>query len=152
MRVCDVAKLAGVEAHVVRYYVRAGLLSPQRNPVNGYKRFAPDDVTRLRCIRAARNVGLSIAEITRLLEQIRCGGDLHAEVRLLVLRKVAELERRHDDLARMLERLRWLGALCEAPHAVCGDVESLCAALEGLDAAGSGAPAPARLQRRSGRA
>lgn len=46
MMVNELAQRAGVTAHAVRYYVKAGLLKPARNLSNGYKQFANGDVGR----------------------------------------------------------------------------------------------------------
>ena len=145
MSVGDIAKLVGVKPHVVRYYARAGLLVPRRNEGNGYKEFSREDVTRLRCIRAARGMGFSVAEIAGLLGNTRRGGRGQAELHDLVLRKHADLVREHGDLEKMLERVQRLLALCAMQDVDCGDLRSLCAALE--RAAGS---APDHLPR-SGR-
>ncbi len=133
VRVSEIARLVGVKPHVVRYYVRAGLLEPRRTAGNGYKKFLYEDVTRLRCIRAARSVGMSITEISGLLDKVRNGGNLHAEMRDLVLRKHAELTARHKALGQTLEQLCRLRALCEARDPVCRDLDSLCEVLEQSD-------------------
>lgn len=145
MNVGDIAKLAGVKPHVVRYYVRAGLLVPRRDEGNGYKKFSRDDATRLRCILAARQMGFSIAEISDLLGKTHRAGQVQAGIRNLVLRKHAELVGEHSHLEKMLERVQKLLALCAMQDVDCEDLRSLCAALE--RAAGS---APDHLPR-SGR-
>ena len=40
----ELAKSAGVNASVIRYYSRIGLLNPIRNPENGYRGFTLKDV------------------------------------------------------------------------------------------------------------
>ena len=57
------SKHSGVSEHAVRYYSRIGLLKPSRNPDNGYRLFDRTDVTRLRFIRHAQNLGFSLSEI-----------------------------------------------------------------------------------------
>ena len=43
MQVQKVAKDLGVSPDTVRYYTRAGLLEPNRNPANGYKDFSEEE-------------------------------------------------------------------------------------------------------------
>ena len=73
MKVIDIARAANVPANTVRFYVRTGLLSPSRNPMNGYKIFSRDDLTRLLVIRQAQTLGYTLAEIVELLRQMERG-------------------------------------------------------------------------------
>jgi len=68
MLVNELAKKAGVDTHVVRYYTRIGLLQPQRNPENGYQLFGREDRWRLEKIRALQALGFSLGEIKNFLE------------------------------------------------------------------------------------
>ena len=68
MLVNELAKKAGVDAHVVRYYTRIGLLRPQRNPENGYQLFGRGDRWRLEKIQALQALGFSLAEIRHFLD------------------------------------------------------------------------------------
>ncbi len=92
MIVNELAKAAGVEPHVVRYYTRIGLLCPVRHPENGYKLFSRSDVDRLEWIRMAQELGFGLTEIGALL-------DLPADPQL----RCAHM---HDSLARNIERNR----------------------------------------------
>ena len=73
MRVTDIANRAGVGAHTVRYYVRAGLIAPARDPSNNYKRFGEPDVARLRFIKAVQALGFSLAEVQDMLTLVDKG-------------------------------------------------------------------------------
>jgi len=73
MKVTDIAKRAGVGAHTVRYYVRAGLIAPARDPNNNYKRFGEQDVARLRFIKAVQALGFSLAEVQVMLALVDKG-------------------------------------------------------------------------------
>jgi DNA-binding transcriptional MerR regulator len=73
MRVTDIANRAGVGAHTVRYYVRAGLIAPARDPSNNYKRFGEPDVVRLRFIKAVQALGFSLAEVQDMLTLVDKG-------------------------------------------------------------------------------
>lgn len=74
MTVAEIAKRAGVEPHVVRYYARIGLLKPERNLLNGYQQFEEMDVKRLYFIRFAQILGFTLQEIAEIFETgERCG-------------------------------------------------------------------------------
>ena len=133
LRVAELAKRAGVTPATVRYYARIGLLSPGREPRNGYRRFHASDVRRLRFIRKAQYVGLGIRDIRRVLAQIDAGEapctlvrslvDEHleqvdAEIGRLMCRRArieqararwaltgASVQRREDEMCPLIDRL-----------------------------------------------
>ena len=100
MRVNELARLAGVPAHVVRYYARIRLLSPDRDPHNAYRRFGPRDVERLMFIRVARRLGCSLADIADLLRQLDQGPLATHELKGLLCQRLAEIDRALASLAR----------------------------------------------------
>lgn len=51
LTVNELATQSGAPAHVVRYYVRIGLLQPVTTQDNGYRLFAAADASRLRFVR-----------------------------------------------------------------------------------------------------
>ena len=71
MRVIELARAAGVSADAVRYYARVGMLSPKRNPANGYREFSTVDVKRLWFIKRAQSLGFSLAEIETIIRQAK---------------------------------------------------------------------------------
>lgn len=68
MIVNEIAKQAGVPPHVVRYYTRIGLITPNRDPDNGYRLFGWSHVNRLKFVRQAQQLGLTLTEIQELIE------------------------------------------------------------------------------------
>jgi MerR family transcriptional regulator, Zn(II)-responsive regulator of zntA len=99
LQVVEVARRARVTPATVRYYARIGLLNPQRDERNGYRRFSGDDVRRLRFIRKAQTLGLTIADVRVILDRIDGGG----EVCELVVRTV---HTRLDQIRNQLAELR----------------------------------------------
>ena len=71
MKVNELAQRAGVTAHAVRYYVKAGLLKPTRNLSNGYKQFAIGDVGRVRFVGRTQQFGFTLAEIAEIIQHER---------------------------------------------------------------------------------
>ncbi len=110
MLVNELAKASGVEAHVVRYYARIGLLRPARNPENGYQLFDRNDLQRMKRIRQLQALGFSLSEIRRFLEQDR---KATTDCRRACLR--AGLER---NIARNRRRIAELEALQQRMEAV----------------------------------
>jgi len=95
------SRRSGISEHAVRYYSRIGLLKPRRNPDNGYRLFDRTDISRLRFIRHAQNLGFSLNEIAEILQD--------AEHGLSPCNKVREyLRHRIDDNRKKISELRAL--------------------------------------------
>jgi MerR family transcriptional regulator, redox-sensitive transcriptional activator SoxR len=95
----QVAAAVGLNASALRYYERRGVM-PMPERTSGQRRYRTDAIARLRTIRAAQQVGLSLAEITQLL----AGADNGESAE--VLRELAE--RRLPDVEALIERAQAL--------------------------------------------
>ena len=67
------ARLLEVSVDMLRNWERNGLLSVPRNPQNGYRRYGPAEIGRLRVIRTLSRVGYSQMAILRMLLQLDRG-------------------------------------------------------------------------------
>lgn len=112
------AQAAEVSVETVRYYQRRGLL---REPARGYgsiRRYGAADLERLRFIRAAQELGFSLAEIGELLGLER-GGSCRA-VERLAQAKLVIIHRRITGLQRIEKTLQELVRKCEAANSKPG--------------------------------
>ena len=67
MRIGQLATQTGVPVRTIRFYEEGGLLpAPPRTP-GEYRSYDDDAVTRLRFVRSAQALGLSLAEIAEVL-------------------------------------------------------------------------------------
>lgn len=94
MTVSELAKRAGVTADTVRHYVRSGLLSPQRDPNNGYKRFSEGDFQRLHFIVDAKQLGFSLSDIEIIFDQAAQGQSPCPQVREIMTQRMAEVAKK----------------------------------------------------------
>lgn len=99
MTVSELAKRAGVTADTVRHYVRTGLLTPQRDPNNGYKRFSEQDLKRLSFIIEAKSLGFSLPDIQLIFEQAANGQSPCPQVREI-------MSVRMTDVAKKIEAMQ----------------------------------------------
>ena len=113
MIVNEISKQTGVAPHVVRYYARIGLLRPARHPENGYKLFGGNDVRRLRFIRQAKDLGFTLSEIERLLDEISCEHSPCPTVRRLLQQRMVENRREIARLTGLQARMESALALWE---------------------------------------
>jgi DNA-binding transcriptional MerR regulator len=95
-RIGDFSRLSRVSVKALRFYDEVGLLKPTYvDRATGYRYYSPVLLSRLNRILAFKELGLTLGEISHLLE-----GDLPAE-------RVRELlEKRREELVRSIERER----------------------------------------------
>jgi MerR family mercuric resistance operon transcriptional regulator len=106
------AQAAAINVETIRYYHRRGLLTEPVKPLGGHRRYPPDAVKRLRFIKRAQNLGFTLGEVRGLLTLE--DGQSCRDTRLLAEKKLAVIEDRLADLARMRKLLKGLIAECES--------------------------------------
>lgn len=132
MMVNQLAERTATPPHVVRYYSRIGLLRPERDPDNGYKRFDTSDVARLRFIRRAKSLGFTLGEIAEILDHATAGESPCPRVREIITARIEENRRQLEEMAALQSRMeaaleRWRAMPDAEPdgHTVCHLIESV---------------------------
>ena len=132
LTVIEVARAAGVEAHVVRFYARTGLIRPARHAANGYRQFVPFDVKRVRFVRAAQGLGFTLAEITEVMRRSRQHQTPCPLVRDIMARRLTETAERLASLQVMHDRMQgaskaWRQIPDQVPRGsdICSLIESV---------------------------
>ena len=112
MRIGELAEACEVSRDTLRFYERERLLPTPRRSSGGYRLYQTEDASRVRFVRRAQAMGLTLEDIRELLElrtletpeQCR---RVAARIRARVLdvdRRVAELQAFRKELSRSLER------------------------------------------------
>ncbi len=135
MTVSVLAKKSGSTPHAVRYYTRMGLLSPTRNPENGYRQYKPSEVSWLRFIRQAKALGYTLHEIQEIMQDRDEGQSPCPRVREILQRRIVENRRHLQDLLKLQDRmeaalLTWskMPDSKSSSHSVCHLIESVISA------------------------
>src|ERR1700751_5687001 len=68
MRIGQLARSIGVNVETIRYYQRIGLIDLPAKPYDGYRSYSDQQLRRLRFIRRAQRLGVSLDDIRALLE------------------------------------------------------------------------------------
>ena len=111
----------------VRFYEREGLLGRVRRSTSGQRQYDDETVRRLAFVRRATALGFSLAEVKGLLG-LRVSGRMTCErVRASALAKLADIDRRIDELQAMRGALARLAGGCER-----GEVRGSCPFLDEL--------------------
>jgi mercuric resistance transcriptional repressor protein MerD len=130
LTVSQLARQGGVAAHVVRFYVRIGLIRPSRRHDNGYRLFDKSAVARLGFIRAAKHLGFTLNEIRQITARADSGSSPCADVRAFMRERIAHNRARLD--AMLIQQARMEAALAvweEMPDRV-PDGDSVCHLIE----------------------
>jgi MerR family copper efflux transcriptional regulator len=102
MRIGQLAERLAINPRTIRFYERAGLLPEPERTASGYRLYRPADEQRLRFIKSAQRLGLTLGEIRELLA-VRDGGRRPCgHLARLVDRRLGEIDARLNEL-RALE-------------------------------------------------
>src|SRR5580693_9400023 len=87
-----IARSAGVNIETVRYYQRRGLVNLPPKRARGFRYYAPETANRVRFIKRAQALGMSLEEVQRLLKLDAKGAC--KETRSLGVEKLTLVERK----------------------------------------------------------
>ena len=106
MRIGQLATQTGYSVRTIRFYEQSGLLpAPQRTSA-GYRSYDQDAVIRLRFVRSAQALGLSLAEIAEVLRIRDYNGPPCSYVAELLETHISALETRIKELTALRDELR----------------------------------------------
>jgi MerR family transcriptional regulator, copper efflux regulator len=105
MKIGEVGDAVGVSTKTLRFYESIGLLpEPVRTP-SGYRDYPSAAVERVQFIRDAQAAGLTLAEVTSVLELKDTGHRTCEHTLALVQRHLVEIDERIETLRETRERL-----------------------------------------------
>ena len=130
MRIGQVAAATGVTEKTIRYYEEIGVLESPNRSANGYRDYGRSTLDKLRFVKAAQSVGLSLGEIREVIA-LRDHGETPCEHVVSLIRrrsqeidsKIAELQNLRAELSRLEKRARSLDPDACAPDKICHVIE-----------------------------
>lgn len=106
----EAAAHTGLSVHTLRYYERAGLLSPVGRAANGYRRYDSATLGAVRFLCRLRDTGMGIRQMRRYADLLRQGEATLAERRAMleqhrqsVEAHIALLEENLDLISRKID-------------------------------------------------
>lgn len=128
LNIGEAARQGGVTVETLRYYEQQGLIvSPDRD-ANGYRKYVPEVVRRIRFIKRAQDVGFTLRDISELLSLKADPGASCSDVRDRAIGKLNEIEEKIEVLSRMRDVLSTWSDACPSK----GPVDA-CPILDALD-------------------
>jgi DNA-binding transcriptional MerR regulator len=99
LKIGELAKATALTAKTIRYYELLGLLQEPARTESGYRIYGKRDMERLKFIRKAKGLGLSLTEIKDILS-------LHDQNRLPCIHVLALLDKKLEEIDTALRELQ----------------------------------------------
>jgi DNA-binding transcriptional MerR regulator len=103
--ITQIAAEVGVSSDTLRYYEKAGLITPAGRTEAGYRLYGDETADRLRLIKGAQRSGLRLREIRELLEVKDHGGCPCGHTEALLARRVSDVDAEIRQLRELRHRL-----------------------------------------------
>jgi Cu(I)-responsive transcriptional regulator len=115
MNIGEAAAASGLPAKTIRYYEDIGLVVADRRG-NGYRDYAEEDVHKLRFVQRARGLGFTVDECRNLLSLYEDQERASGEVKQLAEARLADIDRKIEELQGMRAALARLVDACRGDH------------------------------------
>ncbi len=132
LTVSELSKVAQTTRDAIRHYVRIGLLTPSRDPVNGYRLFSDGDIDKTKFIRRAKGLGFTLNDIKTIFEHSNDRRSPCPVVREVIRQRIDENRSRLAELNALQQRMdnaldKWKSMPDGEPDgdAICYLIESI---------------------------
>jgi len=145
LTVNELATQSGAPAHVVRYYVRIGLIQPAGQQENGYRLFQSHDATRLRFIRMAKQLGFTLNEIKQITRHAQMGESPCDDVRKIIQHRIQENRAKIEAMMKLQTRMEQALVQWELMPNGIPDGNSVCHLIESVEGSEDKEPCHAEI-------
>ncbi|HEV2069272.1 MAG TPA: heavy metal-responsive transcriptional regulator [Acidimicrobiales bacterium] len=126
MKIGEMAAMAGLTTKTLRFYEERGLLpTPTRTP-SGYRDYPPEALNRLDFIRRGRNAGLTLAQLSEILDLRDAGQAPCHHVEDLLRHRLAHLDRQIADLQELRTTVAGLHEAAAGADPQACDATEIC--------------------------
>lgn len=129
--VAEAAAATGLTPRAVRWYDVRGLVVPAHRTGAGHRRYDEQDIARLRFVRVARDLGLSLDHIAEVLMAARDEGCACPTSRRIVSERLGQLNRLIDELTLARDTLTALLLAAPTDGPMPGRDGTICPLIEG---------------------
>lgn len=105
LTVKELSRSTRMTPDAIRHYVRIGLLTPSRDPDNGYKLFNGHDIKKVNFIYRAKGLGFSLSDIQTIFDHSTTGQSPCPVVREIIQKRISENRNRLAELNRLQLRM-----------------------------------------------
>ena len=132
-RIGEVANHTGISVEALRYYEKRRLLNSPSRSEGGFRRYSDDVLHRVRFIKQAQSLGLTLDDIQQLVASQQRGSHAPScrQVRDLLTQRMDDIDKRIKELRSLRRTLQRHLVACE--RALSGRKEPECPTIEALD-------------------
>lgn len=106
-RIGEIAARTGLTPDALRYYERLGLLPRSRRSAGGFRIYTPDALERVRFIKQAQTIGLTLGDIRELVRRLDGDeGEKPSAVTALVAARLTEVDAKLGELREFRRTLK----------------------------------------------
>lgn len=122
MRIAELARRTGASTSTLRYYEDQGLLTPDTRSGAQYRLYGSQAACRVGFIQRAKALGMTLAEIRRLVHEPVGGEAAHRRLSHAIAHKLADTDRRIAELQTLQGELEALQTTFEQAMPACGHI------------------------------
>jgi len=115
--ISQVAEKFNLEPHTIRYYEKAGILSPQKTE-KGIRFFTSSDVDQLEMVCCLKSTGMSIKDIKKYFDLSSLGDETLAQrMEIFTAHRehiLEEIEGLHNHLTKIEGKIKWYSGYMES--------------------------------------
>ena len=116
--ISTVAKKSGLTVDTVRFYEKKGFIQPHFRADNQYRYYAEDTLKRLIFIKRCRALGMSLKEITLLIELEQMPEQDCAVVNQVIDQHLEHINKKINELNNFQQQLTDLRARCQTQNTI----------------------------------
>lgn len=127
----NLSKSVGLSTKTIRYYEEINLITSAERSENGYRTYPNSAIEELQLIKSARDLGLPISEIKKLMKGCESGDCLHSGEYLdreisnylkLLSGQLLQMTELKNKLTKLKHRLNTPEKLCNANSKYCCNI------------------------------
>ncbi len=120
LSISQAAKETGLSVKSIRHYEEIGLISSPPRGENDYRYYPEDLIKQLHFIKGTKDAGFNLKESKALLQLCENKTRSSADVKVIALQKIDELQARIEQQQVLLDKLKKITQQCH------GNAESSC--------------------------
>ncbi|MBI3341573.1 MerR family transcriptional regulator [Candidatus Curtissbacteria bacterium] len=132
----QVADEVGLTTKTIRYYESLKIIEPAKRKSNKYREYTTLDISRLRLVKQARALGLSLGEIKPLVKHCIDGNceQLKSSLVVHLPKYIASIQTKMDELRQLKQQLESLNSSLNSPSEITSiNCKNCCSVIEEME-------------------
>lgn len=124
----QVQQISGIPIRTIRYYESLGLIRPLQRTEGGFRLFSAEVFKRLSFIKRAQGLGLSLQEISEILQVYDSGKPPCDDIQQKLKYKIEDINKQIDDLLELRGELQglisdWHSVTSKPKEIICPNIQ-----------------------------